>query len=292
VTDDDLRANLQKAKQMLFPIDIAIKQFQGDSLALSKVYDFFLNLPKKVDNMTLLNNDEKQYYKDRIAHRFKFMYGDCHGVGYLLDPCYLGEGMPHSEKRELLEFIGSFPINDIEPCSADRAMELTSQLTAYLKHAKEMKKMNGKLYQSVVDGRVSVLDYWTVHCDEWPLLQDIAIKVFNCVASSAGSERNFSTMGFIHDKRRNKLGAEKVEMLVYIKTNYYCFQTDAEKFWLDNYEVTEDDDVDDNIDDVIELDGSSSDNHNNSDGDSSSDSSSASDSDNSSDSDDSDEEID
>jgi hypothetical protein len=38
-------------------------------------------------------------------------------------------------------------------------------------------------------------------------------------ASAAASECNFSTFGFIHSKLRNRLGAEKVKKLVYIKMN-------------------------------------------------------------------------
>jgi hypothetical protein len=38
--------------------------------------------------------------------------------------------------------------------------------------------------------------------------------------SSAASERNFSTFGFIHSKMRNSLAAEKVQKLVFSKTKY------------------------------------------------------------------------
>ena len=38
-------------------------------------------------------------------------------------------------------------------------------------------------------------------------------------ASSASSERNFSTFGFIHSKLRNLLSSETVRKLVFVKTN-------------------------------------------------------------------------
>jgi hypothetical protein len=42
--------------------------------------------------------------------------------------------------------------------------------------------------------------------------------------TSAASERNFSTFGFIHSKLRNSLAAEKViKLVVFIKTNYPVF---------------------------------------------------------------------
>ena len=42
-------------------------------------------------------------------------------------------------------------------------------------------------------------------------------------SSSAASERNFSTMGFIHSKLRNSLRPKTVEKLVYIKCNVSAF---------------------------------------------------------------------
>jgi hAT family C-terminal dimerisation region len=56
-------------------------------------------------------------------------------------------------------------------------------------------------------------------------MQQIALKVFSLATSSAASERNFSTFGFVHSKLRNCLTAENVKKLVYIKTNYPTFAT-------------------------------------------------------------------
>ncbi|KAH6586487.1 hypothetical protein BASA50_000442 [Batrachochytrium salamandrivorans] len=56
-----------------------------------------------------------------------------------------------------------------------------------------------------------------------PELQKIAIKLFSMATSSAASERNFSTMGFIHTKFQNCLNVETVEKLVFIKSNLPSF---------------------------------------------------------------------
>jgi hypothetical protein len=41
--------------------------------------------------------------------------------------------------------------------------------------------------------------------------------------SSAASERNFSTIGFIHSKLRNSLSAKTIEKLVFIESNMGAF---------------------------------------------------------------------
>ncbi len=48
-------------------------------------------------------------------------------------------------------------------------------------------------------------------------------RLFNMATSNAASERNFSTMGFIHSKLRNSLSAKIVEKLVFIKSNMGAF---------------------------------------------------------------------
>ncbi len=62
------------------------------------------------------------------------------------------------------------------------------------------------------------------HGDTWPTLQVLARQILSLVvASSAASERSFSTFGFIHTKQRNCLSEASVEKLVYVKTNNLQF---------------------------------------------------------------------
>jgi hypothetical protein len=72
----------------------------------------------------------------------------------------------------------------------------------------------------------SPLQYWQVDGVSWPLLQQIALKVFSLATSSAASELNFSTFGFVHSKLRYCLTTEKAEKLVYSKTNLPTLSTD------------------------------------------------------------------
>jgi hypothetical protein len=68
------------------------------------------------------------------------------------------------------------------------------------------------------------------------------------VASSAASERNFSTHGFVHSKLCNCVSEDAVEKLVYIKTNniQFCNQTALAA------DFNADDEDDDNINNITE----------------------------------------
>ncbi len=49
------------------------------------------------------------------------------------------------------------------------------------------------------------LDYWSFLSDSVSELSQVAIKLFSICVNSASCERLFSSMGFLHTKRRNKL---------------------------------------------------------------------------------------
>jgi hAT family C-terminal dimerisation region len=79
----------------------------------------------------------------------------------------------------------------------------------------------------IKEWKISVLKFWQSRGDQCPALQKLSQQVLSMVASSAASERNFSTHGFVHSKLRNCLSEDAVEKLVYNKTNniQFCNQT-------------------------------------------------------------------
>jgi hypothetical protein len=85
------------------------------------------------------------------------------------------------------------------------------------------KNDNSFRFKMLMKGRKTPLQYWQSDGAEWPDLQKIGVKLFTLATSSASSERNFSTMGFVRSKLRNSLSTETVEKLVYIKTNNPTF---------------------------------------------------------------------
>ena len=89
-------------------------------------------------------------------------------------------------------------------------------------------------FRMLAEKKSSVLNFWMSFGDTWPTLQALAKRVLSMVASSAASERNFSTFGFIRSKLRNRLSETSVEKLVYIKTNNYHLNTiQTKQRWLE-----------------------------------------------------------
>ncbi len=77
-------------------------------------------------------------------------------------------------------------------------------------------------YQTMSDippSTVDVLAWWKANAREFPLLAKAARKYLCIQASSASSERVFSTAGATVTYKRTKLDTENVHMLVYCKEN-------------------------------------------------------------------------
>ena len=66
---------------------------------------------------------------------------------------------------------------------------------------------------------MNILDWWKCHENVLPLLAKLAKRVLTVPASSAKSERVFSTGGNFVTAKRNSIGVKKVEDLIVIKEN-------------------------------------------------------------------------
>jgi hypothetical protein len=66
---------------------------------------------------------------------------------------------------------------------------------------------------------MNLIKWWTCHGANGVYLQSLATRILSQVASSSLVERNWSTYGFIHSVKRNRLGSQKAEDLVYVHSN-------------------------------------------------------------------------
>lgn len=76
---------------------------------------------------------------------------------------------------------------------------------------------------SALDERnaMSPVKWWVCHGANGVHLQSLAIRILSQVARSSLTERNWSTYGFIHSMKRNRLGSQKAEDLVYVHSNLF-----------------------------------------------------------------------
>ena len=70
----------------------------------------------------------------------------------------------------------------------------------------------------------------TCHGENGVYLQSLATRILSQVANSSSTERNWSTYGFIHSVKRNRLGSQKVEDLVYVHSNLCLVSRKGEEY--------------------------------------------------------------
>lgn len=76
-------------------------------------------------------------------------------------------------------------------------------------------------YQNeVFDKNEDVLNWWKTNGARFPLMAQLARKCFAIPASSASSERSFSTAGRIIEKRRTNLKGSSVDSLMFLHDFY------------------------------------------------------------------------
>jgi hypothetical protein len=226
MTDDTFVNNLCKALAILAPIDTLIVKYQSDKVPISEVMPDFHNLPeeyKKVMSSNIITCQEFEYPVVLAQQRFQFMYGVAHGLSYLFNPRHIGDGLPADSRSSLEEVLINNPIDDVTPIDDGRKEKLYIQFTAYFISATKERQANSFHYQMLSKGSKTVLQYWQTYECQWADLQSVTVCLFSMATSSAASEQNFSTMGFIHSKLRNSLSAKTIEKFVFIKSNMGAF---------------------------------------------------------------------
>ena len=105
ITSNNFSKELRKGIDLLEPLQKAITYFQSDSVSVSDVYHFFLRTYDKEYETMNINAQDKRAMKKIFDDRFLFVYGDAHGIGYLLDPVYTGIGMDSETYNAVEELI-------------------------------------------------------------------------------------------------------------------------------------------------------------------------------------------
>jgi hypothetical protein len=133
---------------------------------------------------------------------------------YLLNPAMATDPTMKSDDRrqairELKAYLVKFfaDVNDQRKCHRELEAFTSSFATMGTEEKADYQAMNPKQFWAVFGNTT------------YPLLAQVALRVFQVPTSSAASERVWKVFSFIHSKRRNRLKPSKVEKLAYIYIN-------------------------------------------------------------------------
>ncbi|KAE8894866.1 hypothetical protein PF003_g21103 [Phytophthora fragariae] len=144
ITAPDFVPRLKRAIALLSVLSAAQKGYERSSRPISDVYRMFIELPQKYRDMRMPIG-ELGVISWILDERFDFVYGAAHGVSYLLDPRYGGEGMEDDTREKVVEFIANWHGPELE----DDASAEVLRYQAFLQNAtRELRLMK--------EGRVTV----------------------------------------------------------------------------------------------------------------------------------------
>jgi hypothetical protein len=75
-------------------------------------------------SINIITHQEFEYLVVLAQRRFQFMYGVAHGLSYLFDPRYIGNGLPADSWSSLEEVLINNPIDDVTPIDDGRKEKL------------------------------------------------------------------------------------------------------------------------------------------------------------------------
>lgn len=207
---------MQLCLNVIEPIDKQIVKFQADHIPISEVYDCWTNLYHEFESINGLSTSQINYINERIDIRWKFVHGEAHSIAFLLDPRYCNVQMEDDYRSSLLDYIVDYKFNATDAIS-NEIKEL--RLKDLGQFHMSCRNSENRIIQWIRDGTVTIITYWQTYGASYPYIQPIAIRIFSLITTTASAERNWSTHAFIHSQARNRLAGEKVEKLIYIKTN-------------------------------------------------------------------------
>lgn len=186
-----------------------INQLQSDQPRLSTAY---IQL-KLIENCVLQNieiaNDFKTQVLDFGKQRWNnFLYNPIILLAYQLDPKYRGELLNANKCDSIIER----EILRLAP--ENKKDEVLIEYSDYIG------KLGGFSDDHLWGAMTSQpINWWTLVARRYPILSTIARQILSIPSTSAASERNWSSFGFIHNKLRNRLEDNKVEKCVYLYWN-------------------------------------------------------------------------
>ncbi|KAJ0394089.1 hypothetical protein P43SY_001051 [Pythium insidiosum] len=215
VLGDAFLQDLLNALNILHPLQQQLARVQSDRVPVSYVYHCFVELMEFYGQMEVVNKKDKALITSCVNDRFQSIYGDCHGVAYMLDPVFLGASMDEAKKHEVETFIVNCCTHILQAVGVD----ILDQLSKYRDMVQQLKECNQPYWDLLVTGKVRPFDFW-VERRQFPQLQQLAWVVFALpVSCTVPTQELTASSTALQAKFSQQLPVDKFHKLLHVYNN-------------------------------------------------------------------------
>ena len=201
IDNSDFWTNLMELEKILYPYCAALNLLQRGKVRLYDVlhsFGYFMQC-------TLECNDEnyQEIMTRRLERRWKTWEQPLLILSFFLHPSYKLQFFTPNPKLShinLNKWVQYYYIRWF-------GKKPTNMIQESLAYKENLFPFNES---SLLELEKTPLNYWSFLSDSFPELSQVATKLFSICVNSASCERLFSSMGFLHTKRRNKLNVSKL----------------------------------------------------------------------------------
>ena len=220
IEDNSLAKQLETIIAALSPVMQVLRLFDGARPVMGFVYHAMYELTRAVDAMTVSARVADASFKERLADivrsRWDWMHSPLHAAAYALNPRYAHLITDICANAEVMRGLKQ-SVKKLAPNPAAAALALNEFSSLY-------KQQQGDFADEVTQAAAATESiaphaFWDQHGTDCPNLRPIAMQILAQYPYASACERNWSDYTFVHTKRRNRLGVERAQDLVFAFSN-------------------------------------------------------------------------
>ncbi|KAF2903519.1 hypothetical protein ILUMI_02665 [Ignelater luminosus] len=226
ILDDDIFwKRIKSFLKIIQPLKKWITVLESDECRINEVTEALIEIEKvfkKELPLSDLSSSKQDKILEAVQARRKMCLKPIHFSANILDPKLKCKHLSAGEIVQGLQYIHSLA-RHLSNVDENKVLENLADF-----------RSNSGFWEmqfvqdSAINPNISPVTFWKGICTEFPL-RFVAEVVLTMPATSAATERRFSSYGNIHSKKRNRLSVKRAGMLTYVNHNLKLFCATADK---------------------------------------------------------------
>ena len=216
VMRNDFWADLTSLLDFLKPLKDFIRTMDADRHMTEHLIPLMTDMRSEWASNVAVPPRFRTHALRKLDDRWDWMEFDTHRAAYALSPYYHADDVSGNNKvmRGVDEIVKFYCLKGTTSVSS-----VMSDFARYKSRLADPSVLPSRGESATQPDALSSLSWWRWYGSYWPNLQQIALRVFAIGTSSSTSERNWSTLGHIWNKRSTNYTYDTAQKMSYINFN-------------------------------------------------------------------------